>query len=79
MNGQRFSRVEAKPSQEHLSSHCTDFKSEKVIDIDLLLEEVLSVSEGAQLCLFLLVFQLVFGGAEVEDKVLQGEDDPVQR
>lgn len=44
---------------------------------DLLLEEVLSVLEGAQLALFLLVLQLLLGRTEVEDEVLQGEDHGV--
>ena len=44
----------------------------------LLLEEVLSVAEGAQLGLLLLVFQLLLRRTEVEDEVLQGEDHPLQ-
>ena len=37
----------------------------------LLLEEVLSVLERAEFALLLLVLQLLVGGAEVEDQVLQ--------
>lgn len=39
----------------------------------LLLEEILSVLEGAQLELLVLVLQLLLRGPEVEDEVLQGE------
>jgi len=40
---------------------------------NLFLEEVLSVLEGAELELLVLVLQLLLGGAEVEEEVLQGE------
>lgn len=46
---------------------------------DLLLEEVLPVAEGAELRLLLLVLQFLLWRMEVEDEVLKGEDDALQR
>lgn len=45
----------------------------------LLLEEVLPVAEGAELGLFLLVLQFLFGWTKVEDEILKRENDPFQR
>lgn len=45
----------------------------------LLLKEVLSVAEGAKLGLLLFVFQLLLRRPEVEDEILKGENDALQR
>lgn len=45
----------------------------------LLLEKVLPVAEGAKFGLLLFVLKLFVGRTKVEDEVLEGEDDPLQR
>lgn len=45
----------------------------------LLLKEVLSVAEGAKLGLLLFVLQLLLRRPEVEDEILEGENDALQR
>lgn len=45
----------------------------------LLLEKVLPVAEGAKFGLFLFVLKLFVGRTKVEDQVLEGEDDPLER
>lgn len=45
----------------------------------LLLEQVLPVAEGAKLGLLLFVLKLFVRRTKVEDEVLEGEDDPLQR
>lgn len=45
----------------------------------LLLKEVLSVAEGAKLGLLLLVLQFLLRRPEVEDEILKGENDSLQR
>lgn len=45
----------------------------------LLLEQVLPVAEGAKFGLLLFVLKLFVGRTKVEDEVLEGEDDPLQR
>ena len=45
----------------------------------LLLEEVLPVAEGAKFGLLLLVLQFLIRRTKVEDEILKGEDDALQR
>lgn len=51
----------------------------KQLAAHLLLKEVLSVAEGAQFCLLLFVLQLLLRRPEVEDEILKGENDALQR
>lgn len=51
----------------------------KQLAAHLLLKEVLSVAEGAEFGLLLFVLQLLLRRPEVEDEILKGENDALQR
>lgn len=45
----------------------------------LLLKQVLSVAEGAEFGLLFLMLQFLLRRTEVEDEILKGQDNPLQR
>lgn len=49
------------------------------VENHLLLEKILPVAEGAKFGLLLFMLKLFVRRTKVEDEVLEGEDDPLER